>query len=98
MTIWCLMNGHGNNERPAAGTGCAMSDIVRYVITQQIERIEHRDKVVKTYKDQSDPTGRNVVEDKIDLGWFVRFKGSHESLFIGADQPHTLPKPGARAR
>ena len=86
------MNGLDSSVRPAAGTGHGM-DIVRYVIETQIEKVEHRDKVVKTYK-----RGDEVIEEKVDLGWFVTFKGSHESLFIGTDPPETLPKPGANAR
>lgn len=34
-----------------------------------------------------DKTTGNVMEITVDLGWFVTFHGSHESLFVGKEKP-----------
>jgi hypothetical protein len=71
---------------------------VRYIIPTEILKVERRDRVVMTCKDFNDPTGNAVVEERIDLGWFVHFQGSNEAIGLGHEMPNPLPKPHTKAR
>jgi hypothetical protein len=59
-----------------------------YKIPTKVIRLEQKSRVTRGF----------VVEGEAkcfreDLGWFVHFEGSYESLFIGKDRPNDL-EPG----
>ena len=61
-----------------------------YRIPAKVKFLELKNKVVHSKKE---PTTDRIISTVITLGWFVNFEGSHESLFVGVDEPKDL-KPG----
>ena len=58
------------------------------IIKTRIERIEHKKRIVRITQNKNDRENP-IVEDE-DLGWFVLFEGSWESIFVGNEQPTDL--------
>lgn len=56
-----------------------MTDIV--IPTRVAELFEHQRHV------RSTKIGNEVVSSYAKVGWFVRFEGSYEALFMGLDRP-----------
>ncbi len=60
-----------------------VNTITIYSIVQRLER-----RTIRTYVSGYGNTTKFVDED---LGWFIHFEGSHESIHIGFDDPPFKP-------
>lgn len=68
---------------------------MRYVIPTKVRSLEFKKKVTGAKVDKSNKD--TVTIETVDLGWFVLFEGSCESLFVGYDQPEGLD-PGSKVK
>ena len=55
------------------------------VIKTKVRELEFKTRAVKAYK--PDPKKDDITVEREDLGWFVLFENSYESLFVGKDKP-----------
>lgn len=56
-----------------------------YRISTKVKKLELKKRIVRTYLNAG-----LAVDETIDIGWFVLFEGSQESLFVGVDKPTDL--------
>ena len=64
---------------------------MRYKIHAKVKALEFKTRAVRAEKH---PTIENeVIWYREDIGWFVTFENSHESLYVGQMEPTDL-KPG----
>lgn len=53
-----------------------------YATHTRVASVEERIQILRAHKQ-----GDDVVVEKANLGWFVRFEGSWESIFLGDTKP-----------
>jgi hypothetical protein len=58
-----------------------------YKIRTRVKSLEFKKRAVKANADKTDPDNPKVIWEYEDLGWFVTFENSHESLFLGIEEP-----------
>jgi hypothetical protein len=59
-----------------------------YKIRSRVTDLQHKTRAVSGRKH---PTIENeVIIEREDIGWFVTFENSHESLFMGMEEPKDL--------
>lgn len=61
--------------------------MTQYVIPVVVKSVEERKRLVRSYKKNSVDPSSEVVQEFENLGWFVAFAGSWESISLGKDQP-----------
>lgn len=66
-----------------------------YTISSVVKALEHKRKALRAIANRTDPHNPVVNYEYEDIGWFVTFENSHESLFVGMEEPPDL-KPGTR--
>lgn len=77
-----------------------MENQVIYRIPTKVKHLELKKRIVRANVDRSKPidpdkpmpTAGAIVETE-NLGWYVHFEGSYESLCVGMEEPLNL-KPG----
>jgi hypothetical protein len=62
-----------------------------YKIKTTVKALEHKSRAVSANKHPTEPN--EVIWVRENIGWFVTFDRSHESLFVGWEEPLDL-KPG----
>lgn len=64
-------------------------EIIRYIFMTTVVRVEEREQLISARKSgEKDENGKDVcVFVKENLGWFVTFADSHESISFGKDKP-----------
>jgi hypothetical protein len=63
---------------------------MRFRITTRVKALEFKKKALRSWADRTDPENVVVQYEYEDLGWFVTFEDSHESLFVGKTEPPDL--------
>jgi len=64
-----------------------------YRIESMVEKLEHKTRALRAFMDPDN--ANEVIWEREDIGWFVTFEGSHESLFVGFTEPKDL-QPGTK--
>jgi hypothetical protein len=58
---------------------------INYIVQTRVVSVTNEDEIIRVVKG----TGKGEwVQEKVNVGWFVLFEGSHEKLFFGKDQPY----------
>ena len=57
-------------------------------IHTKVQNLEFKTRAVRAYK--PDPNKTDVTVEREDIGWFVCFENSYESLFVGKEKPANL--------
>jgi len=68
---------------------------MNYRIHTKVKALEQKRRALRAWTDHTDPENPVVKYEYEDIGWFVTFENSHESLFVGMDKPLDL-EPGAK--
>jgi hypothetical protein len=61
-----------------------------YRIQTRVKALEFKKKALRSWANKADPENVVVQYEYEDLGWFVTFEDSHESLFVGKTEPPDL--------
>ena len=61
-----------------------------YRIQTRVKALERKHRTVRTWVDNTDPEKPEIKSQCEDMGWFITFDNSHESLFVGYAQPIDL--------
>lgn len=64
-----------------------------YRIPTKVVKIEEKKKHLATNVEKTTGENQIVMVTTVDIGWFVLFEGSQESLFVGMEKPADL-EPG----
>ena len=64
--------------------------MIMYRIKTKVQNLEHKRRAARSWIDKTDPDNPVVCYDYEDMGWFVTFANSHESLFVGMEEPLDL--------
>jgi hypothetical protein len=57
---------------------------INYTVLTRVVSVTNEDEIIRVVKG----TGKGEwVQEKVNVGWFVLFEGSHEKLFFGKEQP-----------
>lgn len=65
-----------------AGTEEVVPPPVRFVINTTVKRLENIEKQIRSFMQDN-----NTITERENLGWFVQFEGSWESLSLGKEKP-----------
>jgi hypothetical protein len=57
---------------------------MNYVIRAKVIKVERKSRALRAIMNKET---KEAVVEREDLGWFVRFEGSHEGLYLGHDEP-----------
>lgn len=63
---------------------------MEYRIRTKVKTLEFKKRAVKVTVDKTDPENPEITWWYEDIGFFVRFEGSHEALFVGVVEPKDL--------
>ena len=67
---------------------------MRYIIPTTVKSLEQKKKTISVHVDRAKD---KVLIETVDIGWFVLFEGSQESLFVGFEKPEDLV-PGSKVK